>query len=83
MLFFTVKVTTPFTSEAPLAAEMVELPAPCPSVTALPGTGLPAAFFSVTVIVDNVVPSAGTEVRLATTVENDALAWVVSGPMGS
>ena len=38
--------------DAPLAAEIVEWPPPCASVTVLPLTGLPFASFSVTVTVD-------------------------------
>jgi hypothetical protein len=43
------------------------------SVTVLPLTGLPPASVRVTVIVEVVAPSAGTEVGLAITVETDAL----------
>ena len=69
----TVKVTTPFVSEGPLAAEIVELPPFLASVTVLPLTRLLFESLSVTVIVDVVDPSATTEVGLALTVELVAL----------
>ena len=62
-------VTTPLELEGPLAAEMVELPDPCASVTVFPLTGLSFTSFRVTVIVEVVEPSATTEVGLALTVE--------------
>ena len=65
----TVKLTTPLVFEAPLAAEIVELPLPALSVTVLPLTGLLFASLSVTVMVEDVEPSATTEVGLALTVE--------------
>ena len=70
--FFTVNVTTPLAFEGPLAAEMVELPV-CASVTVLPETGLPKVSFSVTVMVDVVTLSAGSDFGLAMTVDNEAL----------
>jgi hypothetical protein len=70
---FTVKVTTPLELDAPLAAEIVELPLPAASVTVLPLTGLLPASSSVTVIVEVVEPSAATDVGLALTVDFDAL----------
>ena len=66
---FTAKVTTPLAFDEPLAAEMVELPAPCARVTVLPLTGLLCASLIVTVIVEIVAPLAVTEVGLAVTVE--------------
>src|SRR6185369_13571812 len=71
---FTVKVTTPLAFERPLAAEIVELPAPCDRVTVLPLTGWLFASLRVTVIVEVVEPSAVTEVGLALTVDLVALA---------
>ncbi|PYV14185.1 MAG: hypothetical protein DMG21_19015, partial [Acidobacteria bacterium] len=62
------------TSEEPLAAEIVELPVPCDKVTVLPLTGLLLPFFTVTVTVEIVEPSAVTEVGSAFTVELVALA---------
>jgi hypothetical protein len=69
----TVKVTTPFESDGPLAAEIVELPAPWASVTVLPVTGLLFASNRVTVIVEVVEPSAITEAGLGFTVDVEAL----------
>jgi hypothetical protein len=68
-----VKVTTPAAVDEPLAAEIVELPLPAVSVTVLPLTGLLFTSKSVTVTVEVVDPSAGTEVGLAVTVDTDAL----------
>ena len=65
----TVKVTTPLALDAPLAAEMVELPVPCDRLTVLPLTGLLFASSKVTVMVEVVEPSAVTEVGLALTVD--------------
>ncbi len=70
---FTVKVTTPLALEAPLAAEIVELPLPAVSVTVLPLTGLLFTSLSVTVIVEVVEPSATTDAGLAFTVDAAAL----------
>ena len=70
---FTVKVTTPLTSEGPLAAEMVELPAPCARVTVLPLTARLLASLSMAVMVEVVAPSAVTEVGLAVTLEFPAV----------
>ena len=70
----TVNVTTPLGLEGPLAAEIVELPDPCASVTVFPLTGLSLTSLRVTVIVEVVEPSATTEVGLALTVEWPALA---------
>jgi len=66
---FTVNVTTPPAFEAPLAAEIVELPVPCERVTVLPLTGLLFTSSRVTVIVEVVEPSAVTEVGFAVTVD--------------
>ena len=52
---------------------IVDCPAPCPRVTVLPLIGWLAASRSVTVTVEVEVPSAVTEVGLATTVEVPAL----------
>ena len=70
----TLKVTTPEASLGPEAALMVEEPGPevWARLTVLPATGLSLASSRVTVIVEVVVPSAGTEVGTATTVEVEA-----------
>jgi hypothetical protein len=52
---------------------MVELPPLLERVTVLPLTALPLAFLAVTVMVDVVEPSAGTDVRLGATVDVLAL----------
>ena len=67
----TVNVTTPDASLGPDAALIVGLPGPevFASVTVLPETGLLFASFNVTVIVEVVVPSAGTDVGNADTVD--------------
>ena len=62
-------VATPELSEIALGGLIDEEPAPCESVTFLPGTGLPAASSSVTVIVVELEPSWTTELGLAETVE--------------
>ena len=70
---FTVKVATPL---ALLTAEIIvitELPVAALKLTVLPGTGLPAPFFKVTVMVEVLMPSAGTDVGLALTVESVGL----------
>ena len=46
----------------------------CARVTVLPGTGPPLASLSVTVIVEVVLPSAGTDTGEADTVELPAVA---------
>jgi len=69
----TVNVTTPLVLEAPLAAEIIELPVPAARVTVLPLTGLLLPSLSVTVIVEAVEPSATTDAGLAATVDFDAL----------
>ena len=69
----TVKVTTPFASETPLGAEIVELPPPAVKETVLPLTGLLFASFKVTVMVEVVESSAGTEMGLAATADVLAL----------
>ena len=69
LVSLTVRVTTPLALDAPLAAEIVELPLPALSVTVLPLTGLLFASLRVTVMVEDVDPSATTEVGLALTVE--------------
>ena len=76
---FTVKVTTPRALLTPEARLMVGDPGPdvCARVTVLPATGLLSPSFKVTVIVEVVVPSAGTEVGEADTVD-----WAaVTGPV--
>ena len=57
----------------PLTAEIVELPAPAVSVTVLPETAVPPESFSVTLMVDVVLPSAATLVGAAETVDWVAL----------
>ena len=75
---FTVKVTTPAALEVPDAAEIVGLPEPevFASVTVLPETGLPFASSRVTVMIEEVIPSAVTEPGEALTVDCAA----VTGP---
>ena len=73
----TVKVTTPLLLEGPLAAEIVELPLAAARDTVSPTTGLLLPSKSVTVIVEAVAPSAGTDVGLAVTVEFVALVTAV------
>ena len=68
-VFVTVNVTTPLAFDAPLAAEITELPPLFASVTVLPDTGFPFASFSVTVIVELVLPFAVTLDGLAATVD--------------
>jgi hypothetical protein len=72
---FTVKVAWPLAFVVPLTVVIVECVPPLllASVTVLPLTGLLYASMSVTVIVEVVAPSAGTEVGLAVTVDADAL----------
>src|SRR5581483_2161479 len=65
----TVKVTTPLLSEAPLAAEIVELPPLLPRATVLPETGLLFASSKVTVTVDAATPLAVTEAGLEMTLD--------------
>ena len=72
VVFVTVKVTTPAASDGPLAAEIDEEPV-WASETVLPARGFPKASVSVTVIVEVVLPSAGTELGLAATVDTEAL----------
>ena len=69
VVFVTVKVTMPLELEGPLAAEMMERPAPWLSVTVLPLTGFPVAFFRVTAMLEVAVPSATTAEGLAVTVD--------------
>ena len=74
----TLKVTTPELLEVPEAAPMLacEVPPPdnaCASVTVLPETGLPAASFSVTVMVVVAPPSVVTLLLPAVTVELPAV----------
>ena len=70
VLDLTVKVTTPEPSEAPEAAEIVSVaPRLEARVTVLPETGFEFASLRVTVTVEVVLPSARTEVGLATTVD--------------
>ncbi len=56
-------------SEGPLGAEIVEFPVSWARLTVLPDTATLLAFFRVTVIKEELLPSATTEVRLATTVD--------------
>jgi hypothetical protein len=72
VLFLTLKLACPLELVVPDTVVMVELPPPWPRVTVLPETGLPFASVSVTVMVEVVLPSAGTDVALATTVEPEA-----------
>ena len=60
VVLVTVKVTTPPALDGPLAAEIDEEPV-WPSETDLPATGFPKASVSVTVMVEVVEPSAGTD----------------------
>ena len=74
VVVFTVKVTTPEVSEAPEGAEMLSAAPRLEEIaTVLPGTGLPLASLSVTVMVAVVVPSATAEEDEAVTVETEAL----------
>jgi hypothetical protein len=73
IVFLTVNVTTPFTSELPLATEMVEVALLPARVTVFPDIRLLLASFKVTVIVDVVVLSATTLLGDAITVQDDAL----------
>ena len=68
-VLLTVNVTTPPASDGPLAAEIVEWPAPCASATVLPATGLLLPSLTVTVIVEVVLPSATTNDGDALTLE--------------
>ena len=72
----TVKVATPEVLLVPRMVVMVGEPGPELSAreTVLPDTGLLEASFRVTVIVEVVTPSAGTEVGNAVTVDSAALA---------
>src|SRR5205809_3825090 len=74
----TVSVTTPFASDGPLAAEMIDEPPLFASVTVLPLTGLLLEFLSVTVMVDDVLPSAVTDAGLAATVGRFGLTGTVT-----
>ena len=69
----TVKVAWPFVAVVPVTVVIVELPPLLASVTVLPLTGLLLASLSVTVIVEVVELSAGTEVGFALTVDVPAL----------
>ena len=72
---FTVKVTTPEASEVPEAAEIVSLaPRLEARDTVLEATGVPPPSLRVTVMVEVVAPSAGTEPGVAATVELALLA---------
>ena len=66
----TVKVATP---PVLLTAVITELPVAALKLTVLPGTVLPAPSFSVTVMVDLLIPLAGTDVGLALTVDSVGL----------
>src|SRR5213593_2309145 len=70
---FTANVACPLAFVVPLTVVIVELPLPAVSDTALPLTGLLLMSLRVTVIVDVVDPSAGTDVGLALTVDVPAL----------
>lgn len=72
---WTVKVAMPEPSVVADAGAMTGVPGPevLASVTSLPDRGLLSPFFTVTVIVEVVVPSATTEVGEADTVELAAL----------
>src|SRR5665213_576201 len=76
MVPFTVKVATPLAFVTPDTVVIVELDGVPVSVIVLPLTGLLLASRAVTVIVEVEVPSAVSEVGLATTVE----AVVDTGP---
>lgn len=69
---FTVKVTTPLALLTLLDVWIVALPLPT-SETVFPETTAPPESLRVTVIVEVVVPSAGTDVGEAVTVEVDEL----------
>ena len=75
-LSVTVNVTRPSAPDGPLAGEITdELPpplTPCFNVTTLPATGSPPSSTSVTVIVDVVMPSFGTEPGPADTNESES-----------
>ena len=66
----TVKVATP---PVLLTAVITELPVAALKLTVLPDTGLPAPSFSVTVIVEVLIPFAATDAGLALTVESVGL----------
>ena len=70
---FTVKVTTPLALEVPGLPAMVSTPEARSetSVTVLPATGVPPAFFKVTVIVEKSKPSAQSEGSEAVIVETE------------
>ena len=70
MVSVTEKVAWPFELVTPLKIVIFESPPLLwVSVTVFPATGLPLASTSVTVIVDDEVPSAGSDVGQATTVD--------------
>ncbi len=73
IVFLTVNVTTPFESELPLAAEMVDVALLSARLTVFPDIGLLLASIKVTVIVDVVVLSATTLLGEAVTVLDDGL----------
>jgi hypothetical protein len=77
----TVKVATPLALVVAGEPVIVEEPEPAASETDLPETGLPFVSFSVTVIVEVLVPFAVTEPGLALTVDLEALAVVSAGLM--
>src|SRR2546422_407223 len=70
---FTANVAWPLAFVVPFTVVIVELPLPAVSETTLPLTGWLATSLSVTVIVDVVDPSAGTDVGFALTVDVLAL----------
>ncbi len=64
------KVATPWALVVAVPPpEMAEEPAPWPKVTTWPETGVPDESVKVTVMLDVEVPSSGTEVGAATTLE--------------
>ena len=65
----TLKLAWPLAFVVPPTTLMLEFPLPAVNETALPLTGLLLASLSVTVMVEIVVPSAGTDVGLALTVD--------------
>ena len=68
-----VKVATPWASVVAVPPpEMAEEPAPWPRLTTWPETRVPEPSVKVTVMLEVDVPSSGTDVGAATTVEVDA-----------
>ena len=77
------KVTTPFESDGPLAAETTEPPEPGVNETASPGIGVPPSSWSVTVTVACVAPSATSWSWSTVTVESigDTVGWTNLTPV--